>query len=165
MQGIYNYIPETNCVSRVYSVAVVLYLQFVLLVLLFRPWNMFCTFTLAFSVVCVQCTIWLFFFLQFLNFVLSWCVVQVLSEFFLIDMVPIPPIITGVPFAVTFHIRWINILRSLYFEIISASFVITFLSPGIATSINMHVSCLWSRIMMCGLLLGMILSVRTCRFP
>jgi hypothetical protein len=30
MQGIYNYIPETNHVSRVYSVAVVLYLQFVL---------------------------------------------------------------------------------------------------------------------------------------
>jgi hypothetical protein len=30
MQGIYNYIPETNHVSRVYSVAAVLYLQSVL---------------------------------------------------------------------------------------------------------------------------------------
>ena len=30
MQGIYNYIPETNHVSREYSVAAVLYLQFVL---------------------------------------------------------------------------------------------------------------------------------------
>ena len=30
MQGIYNYIPQTNHVSRVYSVAAVLYLQFVL---------------------------------------------------------------------------------------------------------------------------------------
>jgi hypothetical protein len=30
LQGIYNYIPETNHVSKVYSVAVVLYLQFVL---------------------------------------------------------------------------------------------------------------------------------------
>jgi hypothetical protein len=29
-QGIYNYIPETNHVARVYSVAAVLYLQFVL---------------------------------------------------------------------------------------------------------------------------------------
>jgi len=27
MQGIYNYIPETNLVSRVYSVAALLYLQ------------------------------------------------------------------------------------------------------------------------------------------
>jgi len=29
MQGIYNYIPKTNSVSRVYSVAAVLYSQFV----------------------------------------------------------------------------------------------------------------------------------------
>jgi len=37
MLGIYNYIPETNHVSRVYSVATVLYLQFVLLVMLLCP--------------------------------------------------------------------------------------------------------------------------------
>jgi len=36
MQGIYNYIPETNHVSTVYSVAAVLYLQSVLHVMLFR---------------------------------------------------------------------------------------------------------------------------------
>ena len=35
MQGIYNYIPETNHVSRVCSVAGVLCLQFVLHVMLF----------------------------------------------------------------------------------------------------------------------------------
>ena len=35
MQGIYNYIPETNYVSRVYSVAAILYLQFVPYVMLF----------------------------------------------------------------------------------------------------------------------------------
>jgi hypothetical protein len=35
MQGIHNYIPETNHVSRVYSAAAVLYLQFVLHVTLF----------------------------------------------------------------------------------------------------------------------------------
>ena len=37
MQGIYNYTPETKHVSRVYSVAGVLYLQSVLHVMLFRP--------------------------------------------------------------------------------------------------------------------------------
>jgi hypothetical protein len=37
MLGIYNCIPETNHVSRVYSVAAVLYLHFVLHVMLFRP--------------------------------------------------------------------------------------------------------------------------------
>jgi hypothetical protein len=37
VQGIYNYVPETNHVSRVYSVAAVLYLQSVLHAMLFRP--------------------------------------------------------------------------------------------------------------------------------
>jgi hypothetical protein len=44
MQVIYNYIPETSHVSGVYSVAAVLYLQLVLQVILFRPWNMFCNY-------------------------------------------------------------------------------------------------------------------------
>ena len=37
MQGIYSHIPKTNCVSRVYSVAAILYLQFVLHGMLIRP--------------------------------------------------------------------------------------------------------------------------------
>ena len=37
MQGIYNYTPQTNHVSRVHSVAAVLYLQLVLQVMLFHP--------------------------------------------------------------------------------------------------------------------------------
>ena len=54
MHGIYNYIPETNRVCRVYSATAVLYLQFVPHVMLFRPSNMFCTFTLALSAARVQ---------------------------------------------------------------------------------------------------------------
>jgi len=80
IQGIYNYIPETNHVSRVYCVAAVLYLQLVLHVMLFHPWNKFCIFTLAFSTVCVPCPIWLFF--EFFNFVLSQYIAQVLSKWF-----------------------------------------------------------------------------------
>ena len=68
MQGIYNYIPEMNHVSRVYSVAAVLYLQFALCVVLFCtlyvtllcPLNMFYTFTLVLYAVCVQRPVWLF---------------------------------------------------------------------------------------------------------
>ena len=37
IRGIYNYMLETNHVSRVYSVTAVLYLQFVVHVMLFRP--------------------------------------------------------------------------------------------------------------------------------
>jgi hypothetical protein len=50
-------------------------------------------------------------------------------------------------------------VRSLYFKIFSASFLITFLSPENATSINMHVPFSLSRIIISGLLLGMVLSV------
>ena len=53
-------------------------------------------------------------------------------------------------------------MRSLYFKKFSASFLITFLSPGIASSINMHVPLLLLRIMMAGLLLGIVRSVHTC---
>ena len=59
MQGIYNYTPETNRLSKLCSFEAVLYLQFVLYVMLFHLLNMFCTFTLALSIVCVQCPIWL----------------------------------------------------------------------------------------------------------
>jgi hypothetical protein len=37
IRGIYDFIPETNHVSRIYSVAAVLYIQFVLHVMLFCP--------------------------------------------------------------------------------------------------------------------------------
>jgi hypothetical protein len=48
MLGIYNHIPRKSHVSRLYIVAAVLYLQFVLRVMLFCPWNMFSTCTLAY---------------------------------------------------------------------------------------------------------------------
>jgi hypothetical protein len=78
MQVIYNYILQTNHVSSVYSVAAVLCLQFVLHVMLFCRLNMICTCTLVLSIEFVQCP--RFFFLQFLDFVLSLYVAQVLSE-------------------------------------------------------------------------------------
>ena len=75
MQGIYNYIPETNHVFRVHCVAAVLY------------------FTSALSAVCVQCPIWLFFYSYlispFPDMLLRYC----LSDS---EMVPVAPIITGI---------------------------------------------------------------------
>ena len=77
------------------------------------------------------------------------------------EMVPVAPIITGITFVYTFHKRCISIVRSLYFRISSASFLITFLSHGIATSINIHVLFSLSQIIMSDLLLGMVVSVCT----
>jgi len=60
MQGIYKYMLETKHISKVKSVAGVLYLQFVLYVMLFRVLNIFCTFILLLSEIRVQCPTWLF---------------------------------------------------------------------------------------------------------
>jgi hypothetical protein len=54
------------------------------------------------------------------------------------EMVPVAPIINGITFVFTFHMRCISIVRFLYFRIFSAYFLITFLSPEI-TSINIHI--------------------------
>jgi len=54
MQGIYNYSPVTNHFCRIHSVAVVLYLQLVLHVKLFLPFNMFSNFTSALFAVYVK---------------------------------------------------------------------------------------------------------------
>jgi hypothetical protein len=64
----------------------------------------------------------------------------VLFRYFLndFDMVPIAPIITGITFVFTFHMRYISIVRYLCFKTILTSFLITFLSPEIGTSINRH---------------------------
>ena len=54
------------------------------------------------------------------------------------EIVPVASIITGITFVFTFHMRCISVVSSLYF-IFSASFLITFLSSEIATSINILV--------------------------
>ena len=78
------------------------------------------------------------------------------------EMVPVALFITGITVVFTFHIRRISIVRSLYFKIFSASFLITLLSPEMVTSISMHVLFSLFRIIISGLLLGRVLSVRTC---
>ena len=113
--GIYDYIPEANHVSRVYNFAAVLNLQFVLHVVLFLLWNMFCTFILALSIVCVQCPIQLFFFscsslISCFPSMLFW---YCLSDF---EMVPTVTPITGITFAFIFHMCSVSVMGSLYFK-------------------------------------------------
>jgi len=90
------------------------------------------------------------------SFFLDMVLTYFLNDF---EIVPVVPIVTGINSVFTFHMRCIYIVRSLYFRIFSASFLITFLSPEIATSINKHVPLQLSRIIMSGLLLGIVLSV------
>jgi hypothetical protein len=106
MHGIYNYVPETNRISRVCSVAAVLYLQFALHVMIFRPWNVFCTFTSALPVVSVQCTIRLF-----LYFLIS-CSPVMLHRYCMSDfeMIPVATIITGITFVFKFQVLLLLLL-------------------------------------------------------
>ena len=43
------------------------------------------------------------------------------------EMVPVALIIRGTTFAFKFRMRWISIIRSLYFKTLSASFLFTFI--------------------------------------
>ena len=72
---------------------------------------------------------------------LTSCFPGMLLTYFLNDFetVPLAPAITRITFVFTFHMRCISVVRSLYFRIFSASYLITFLSPEIATSINIYV--------------------------
>ena len=102
------------------------------------------------------------FFFQFLDFMLTRYVAQVFSEWF--GDGPVVSLITRITFAFAFHMRWISIVRSLYFGMFSASFVTTFLPPPppeIPASLIIYLLFSSSRIMMSDLLLGMILSVCT----
>jgi hypothetical protein len=65
---------------------------------------------------------------------LSSCFPTMLPRYFLnsLEMVPVACIVTGVTYAFTFHMLCISVVRSLYFGIVSVSFLITFLSPEIA---------------------------------
>jgi len=157
MQGIYTYIPETNYIPREYSVAAILLLLFIVLISLVSVLNLLYFYISASRSMCAVPNMAVFW------SSLTSCFPGMLLTYFLNDfeIVPVAPIITGVTFVFTFHMHCISIVRSLYFRISSASFLITFLSPEIATSINIHVPFSLSRIIMSGLLLEIILSVCT----
>ena len=81
---------------------------------------------------------------QFLNFVVSWYVAQVLSEWLWNDS--ICPCYFWYQFC--FHIPWdvLNFCWGLYILKSSQLLSWSHLSPGIATSINKHIPCLLLRI-------------------
>jgi len=77
----------------------------------------------------------------FFSTLTSCCFPGILPKYCLSDlkMVPVAAVITGITFALTFHMHRISIIRAVYCRIFSVSFLTTFLPPEIAASINMHV--------------------------
>jgi len=157
VQRIYTYIPETNYVPREYSVAAILLLLFMVLISVVSVLNLLYFYISTLRSMCAVPNMAVFW-----SSLTSWFPGMLLTYFLNdFEIVPVSTIITGITFVFTFHMCSISIVRSLYFRVFSASFSVTFLSPEIATSINIHVPFSLSRIMMSGLLLGIVLSVCT----
>ena len=131
MQGIYTYIPETNYVPRECGVAAILLLLFMVLESLVSVLNLLYFYISTFRNMCAVPNMTVF------CSSFTSCFPGMLLTYFLnkFQIVPVAPIITGITLGFTFHMRCISIVRSLYFRISSAFFLITFLSPEIATSI------------------------------
>jgi len=118
MQGIYTYIPETNYVPREYSVAAVLLLLFMVLISLVSVFYLLYFYISTFRIMCAVPNMAVFC-SSFTSCFPGMLLAYFLNEF---EVVPVAPIITGITFVFTFHMRCISIVRSLYFRIFSASF-------------------------------------------
>jgi len=99
MQGICAYIPETNYAPREYSVAAILLLLFMVLISLVPVFKL------------------LYFYISTFR---SMCAVPNMAVFW----IPVAPVITGMAFVFTFHMRCFSVVRSLYFRILSAFFFV-----------------------------------------
>ena len=118
MQVIYTYIPDTNYVPREYSVAALLLLLFMVLISLVPVLNLLYFYISTFRSMCAVPNMTVF------CSSFTSCFPGMLLTYFINDfeIVPVAPIITGITFVFTFHMRCIYIVRSLYFRIFSASF-------------------------------------------
>ena len=106
MQGIYTYIPETNYIPKEHSVAAILLLPIMVLISLVSLLNLLYFYISTFRSVCAVP-----------NMAVFWssftsCFPVMLLTYFLNDfeIVPVAPIITGITFVFTFHMRSISIV-------------------------------------------------------
>ena len=106
MQGIYAYIPKTNYVPREYSVAAILLLLFMVLISLVSVLNLLYIYISTFRSMCAVPNMAVF------RSSLISCFPGMLLTYFLNDfeIVPVAPIITGITFVFTFHMRYISIV-------------------------------------------------------
>ena len=113
---IYTYIPEPNYVPREYSVAAILLLLFMVLISLVSVLNL-----LYFYISTIRSTCAVPNMAVLCSSLTSWFPGMLLTYFLNdFEIVPVAPVITGINFVFTFHMRCISIVRSLYFRIFSA---------------------------------------------
>ena len=111
MQGIYTHIPETIYIPREHGVAAILLFLFMVLISLLSMLNLLYFYISTFRSMCavpnmaVCC-----------SSLTSWFPGMLLTYFLnVFEIVPVAPIITGITFVFTFHMRCISIVRFLYY--------------------------------------------------
>ena len=120
MQGTYTHIPETNYVPREHGVAAILLFLFRVLISLLAVLNLLYFYISTFRSMCAGPNM-----AVFCSSLTSWFPGILLTYFLnVFEIVPVAPIITGITFVFTVHMRCISIVRSLYFKIFSTSFLI-----------------------------------------
>ena len=127
---VFIFIFLRQTVPREYSVAAILLLLFMVLISLVPVLNLLYFYISTFQSMCVVPN------MAVLYSSLTSCFPGMLLTYFLNDfeIVPLAPIVTGITFVFTFHMHCISIVRSLYFRIFSAYFLITFLAFSSSSS-------------------------------
>jgi len=125
MQGIYTYIPETNYVPREYSVAAILLLLFMVLISLVPVLNLLYFYISTIRSMCAVPNM-----AVFCSSLASWFP-GVLFTYFLnyFGKLPVAPIITGINFVFTFHMRCISNVKTKVIPVIigaTGSFPVSF---------------------------------------
>ena len=111
MQGIYTYIHETNYVPKEYSVAAILLLLFMVLISLVSVLNLLYFYISTFRSMCAV-PIMAVFYSSLTSWFLGMLLTYFLNDF---EIVPVAPIITGITFVFTFHMRSISIVNYYYY--------------------------------------------------
>jgi hypothetical protein len=118
MQGIYTHIPETNHVSRDYIVAASLSLLFMVPLSLLPALALLYSYVSTFRIMCAVPSM-----AVFCSFRTLLCPGMLLTYFLNdFEMVLVAPIITGITLVFTLHMRYISIVRTLYFKIFQLFF-------------------------------------------
>ena len=106
MQGIYTHIPETNYVPREYGVAAILLFLIMVLISLVSVLNLLYFYISTFRSMCAVPNM-----AVFCSSLTSWFPGMLVTYFLnVFEIVPVAPIITGITFVFTFHMRCISII-------------------------------------------------------
>ena len=106
MLGIYTYIPETNYISREYSVAAILLLLFMVVISLVSVLNLLYFYISTFRSMCAVPNMAVFW-SSLTSYFPGMLLTYFLNDF---EIAPFAPIITDISFVFTFHMRCISIL-------------------------------------------------------